>query len=179
MTDTNTSRSSEQHAPCQRCRRAGPDDVPPSPPARTPGRGWIQAAAAVPAAVLPLLPSFTCPACLAAYAGVVSATGLGFLLDEAVLAPLIAFMLVLSVASVGWSTRSHRRPGPLLATIAGALGIAAGRLVWELPVVLYAGVAVLVAGSLWNLWLKMPRRRLVHAESPRQDPVGLPVESRS
>ncbi len=56
----------------------------------------------IPGAALPLLPSATCPACIAAYAGGLSAVGSAHL-------------------------------------------------------VLYAGVALLVAASLWNLWLKWPR----------------------
>lgn len=181
MTDSSTTTTTGK-TPCTgRCgsARAAARAVPPGGSGGR-RRGWLRAATVVPAAVLPLLPSFTCPACLAAYAGVLSAMGLGFLLNEAFLAPVIAVVLVASVAGVAWSTPSHRRPGPLVATTAGALAIVAGRLVWDLPVVLYAGIAVLLAGSLWNLWLKRPRRaRLVQSEMRRQDPVGVPVESRS
>jgi len=28
-----------------------------------------------------------------------------------------------------------------------------GRLTWNLPLVLYAGAGLVLAGSLWNLWL--------------------------
>jgi mercuric ion transport protein len=111
----------------------------------------------VPAAILPLLPSVTCPACLAAYTGVLSAVGLGFLVDERVLAPLIAGSLVVGVASIAWSTRTHRRPGPIAATVVGSAAVVAGRLVWSVPVVLYGGVALLIGASLWNLRLKRPR----------------------
>lgn len=184
MNETQTSSGDEQ-APCPRCRSAGsPAPIVAAADAagakRPPRRGWLQAAAAAPAAVLPLLPSFTCPACIAAYAGVLSVMGLGFLLNEAVLGPLISAVLVLSVATVGWSTRSHRRPGPLVATVVGALLIAAGRLVWDLPTLLYAGVAVLLAGSLWNLWLKRPRRTpLVRIGGGRPAPASQVVEGRS
>lgn len=144
---------------CPRCpsaaaTTAGQASAPPDPPRR----GWLSAAAAFPAAVLPLLPSFTCPACIAAYAGVLSALGLGFVLNEAFLAPLIAVFLVLGVGTVAWSTRSHRNLWPLELTSSGALAIAAGRLVWDVPAVLYAGAAAVLAGSVWNLWLKRPRR---------------------
>lgn len=180
MTDTKI--SSDGQAPCPRCRSAAAvtSTAATAPPrGRPPRRGWLQAAASVPAAVLPLLPSFTCPACIAAYAGVLSALGLGFILNEAVLAPLIAAVLVLSVASVGWSTRSHRQPGPIGATLIGALLIAAGRLLWDVPLALYGGVAILLAGSLWNLWLKRPGKLpLVQIGGSRPAPASRVMEGR-
>lgn len=121
------------------------------------GRSGLRALAVVPGAVLALLPSATCPACVAAYAGVLSAVGLGFLFDERVLAPLIGVLLVLGVASVGYSTRSHRHPGPMAVTLVGSGAVVAGRLLWDIPPVLYGGVALLVGASLWSLWLKRPR----------------------
>lgn len=122
-------------------------------------RSWLGSLALVPGALLPLLPSATCPFCVAAYAGLASALGLGFLFDERVLAPLIAGFLAIGVASALASTRSHRRPGPLVATLGGSLLVVAGRLVWRVSPLVVAGVAVLVAASLWNLWLKRPARK--------------------
>jgi hypothetical protein len=122
-------------------------------------RSWLGTLALVPGAVLPLLPSATCPFCIAAYAGFASALGLGFLFNERVLAPLIAVFLGIGVVTIAWSTRSHRRPGPLVATIGGALVVVAARLVWRVPPLMYAGVAVLIAASIWNLWLKRPARK--------------------
>lgn len=144
--------------------------------ARRPARrSFLQSLAVVPATVLALLPSFTCPACLAAYGGLLSAIGLGFLQDERVLAPLIAVFLALGLVSVGWSSRSHGRRGPFLLTLAGSVAVVAGRLVWSIPGALYGGVALLIAASVWNLWLKRPRgrsssdrvRRRERATSPR------------
>ncbi len=125
-------------------------------------RSWIRSLALVPGALLPLLPRTTCPACVAAYAGVLSAVGLGFLSHERVLAPLIALFLAVNIVSVAWSTRSHRRAAPLIATLLGSAAVAAGRLVWHIQFLLYGGVALLLGTSLFNLWLKRPRpERLV------------------
>ncbi len=120
--------------------------------------GWFGAALAVPGALLSLLPSFACPVCLAAYAGVLSTLGLGFVLTESVLAPLIIAFLLVGVASVAWTTRSHRRAGPLLTMVAGSGAVVAGRLVWNTPAVLYVGIALVIGASVWNLWLKRPVR---------------------
>lgn len=126
--------------------------------ARSEGRSWIRSLAVLPGALLALLPSATCPMCLAAYAGVLSAVGLGFLFNERVLAPLIVIFLAIGIFSVAWSTRSRRRREPLLGTLLGSAAVVAGRLIWHVPALVYSGVALLLAASLFNLWLKRPRR---------------------
>lgn len=133
-------------------------------------RGWLHGLAGASAAALPLLPLSTCPACLAAYAGVLSALGLGFVLEERVLAPMIVLFLILTVLGIARSTRSHRNKGPLLATVAGAALVVAFRLVWNEPIALYGGAALIVAASLWNLWLKRPRRQRATAPEASADP---------
>ena len=59
---------------------------------------WVRSLTLLPGAIAPLLPSVTCPACLAAYTGVLSAFGV--VLSERVLAPLIIAFLVVGVLSV-------------------------------------------------------------------------------
>ncbi len=122
-------------------------------------RGLLAALGTVPATLVALLPSFTCPACLAAYTGLLSAVGVSFVLNERILAPLIAIFLLLGIYSVRRASRSHKRRGPLAMTVVASLLVVAGRLVWILPPLLYAGSALLIAATLWNLWLKRPKRR--------------------
>jgi hypothetical protein len=118
--------------------------------------GWWRSLALVPGAFVALLPTVTCPACLAGYAALLSSAGLGFLFKERVQIPLIGASLLLGIGGVAWSTRSHRRPGPMVATIAGSVAVVVGRLALSLPAVTYLGVALLVFASIWNLWLKRP-----------------------
>ena len=130
--------------------------------------GWLRSLSVLPTALLPILPKAACPVCLAAYGSFLSALGLGFLVNERVLAPLIATFLALNVVTIAWSSRGHGRRGPLLATVVGAAGVAAGRLMWTVPVAVYGGIAVLVCASLWNLWLRRPRPApLVQLQPPR------------
>lgn len=121
-------------------------------------RRALRSLALLPGAALALLPSATCPACIAAYAGVLSALGLGFLHDERVVAPLIGGFLVVGIASIAWATRSHQNLGPLGVTVVGSAGVVVSRLLWNVPAALYASIAVLIAASVWNLWLKRQRR---------------------
>ena len=110
----------------------------------------------LPSILLPLLPKGACPLCLGAYGGVLSALGLGFLATDRVLAPLIVGALGISVGSVAFTTIGHRRWGPLSASVIGACAVVAGRLVWNVPALLYGGLSLLFIASLWNLWLKRP-----------------------
>ena len=124
-------------------------------------RSWVQTLVAIPAAVLALLPSFSCPVCIAAYAGVLSSLGLGFVLSDRVQRPLIVFFLTVTLGSVALATKQHKRRGPFLFVLTGSLAIVAGRLLWSVHPALYLGVLCLVAGTVWNLILKRPRRKYV------------------
>ena len=117
-------------------------------------RGALKSLLAVPGAGLALLPSFGCPLCLAAYSGVLSTLGLTFLLNERVLAPLVATFLVIGFSSVAWSRRAHRRGGPLALTFVGTAVTGTGRLVLHHPTLTYVGAAILFAGAAWNFALK-------------------------
>lgn len=127
------------------------------PQMATQNRGWLRSFGLIPGVLLSLVPSATCPACLAGYAGLLSAVGLGFLLHERLLTPMIVLFLVVGIVSMAWSARAHGRPGPLLLTLLGSAAVVAGRLVWHIHFLLYMGVAFLIGASLFNLWLKRPR----------------------
>jgi mercuric ion transport protein len=124
-------------------------------------RAWYHTIIAVPAGVLPLLPSFSCPMCVGAYAGLLSSLGLGFLLTDRVQRTLIVAFLIVSVATVGWAARTYKRVGPFVLVVTGAVAIVAGRLVWSVTPLLIFGVVCLVMGSVWNLTRKQRPPRLV------------------
>ena len=117
------------------------------------------------ALVLAVLPSFSCPACIAAYAGLLSSAGLGFVLYEPVLQPMISVVLLTNLAALVWTARSHRSLGPLIIAAAGTLGVAGGRLFADVPLALYAGAGALFVAAAWNLWLKRPASQPVGREA--------------
>ena len=110
--------------------------------------------AAIPAAFLSLLPAVTCPACLGAYAGLLSAFGLGFLVRSAVLEPLLISTLVLGLATIVWSTLEHHHPWPLALTLLGDLAVVVGRYALASQEMQWVGFPLILAGALWNIWLR-------------------------
>jgi hypothetical protein len=114
----------------------------------------LRSAATLPGAVVSLLPSFTCPACITAYAGILSFLGLTYLLTNTVQVYLISFFFIAGIASMAWSTRTHRRFGPLVLTLSGSGAVLVGKFAWDVRPLIYAGIALLLAGAVWNFRLK-------------------------
>lgn len=87
--------------------------------------------------------------------GALSAVGLGFLLRDAILIPLLALFLGLTIWGLRREHARHGRAGPeRLSWLAAALTLAG---LWMSALVAGLGLALLVAASLWSLLLT--RRR--------------------
>ncbi len=113
-------------------------------------------AAVVPPVGAALLPKLTCPACWPAYAGLLSSLGINFTNYTPYLLPLTGFFLALSVFALAWRARMRRGYGPFWLGAASAFAVLAGKFGFDSDAAMYAGLAVLVAASVWNSW---PRRR--------------------
>src|SRR5258708_38224289 len=102
------------------------------------------------AAVLGATIAALCCLGVPAILSVVSAIGLGFLIRDAVLAPL----LILSVALVGFGLgrglRRHRHRLPVVIGALASVALAAATLVAPPRPILFASVAALVAASVMN-----------------------------
>ena len=61
-----------------------------------------------------IVPAWGCPACLSAFAGTMSALGLGFVASKAVLTPLTVAFLTIAVLALGFGARKRRVYGPLV-----------------------------------------------------------------
>lgn len=95
---------------------------------------------------------FTGLCCLGAPAalGIVSAMGLGFVINDLILLPLLAVLLFVALWGLRRSARSHGRQGPERLGYAGAVALVLGVAVGWAPSA-YAGVSGLIAASVWNL----------------------------
>ncbi|MCA2981105.1 MAG: hypothetical protein INH41_06685 [Myxococcaceae bacterium] len=140
---------SRHHVGCD-CEHHRSAQAPPSA-----ASGWV-------ASVLPVLACAVCPACLSAYAKLLSALGVGLVLTEAQHAVIMTVAVASSVAVSGWRTVRTRRRWPLLVSLGGASLVVAGHLL-EHGVMEWAGVLVLLAGGLAEMPLL---RRLVRRRSP-------------
>jgi mercuric ion transport protein len=120
------------------------------------GGGWEINLAMLPGIGAAFLPKVVCPACWPAYAGFLTSIGLGFLLDTIYLLPLTVAFLAIAIGALAY--RASRRRGylPLLVGIAAAVIVAVGKFTFESDPATYAGLATLIAASIWNTW---PRRR--------------------
>lgn len=119
-------------------------------PARPPVRTTI--AALLPAIGAAALPKLGCPACWPAYAGLLSALGLGFIDYTPYLMPLTLGFLAVTLATLAWRAGSRRGYGPLALGAAGALVTLIGKFAFDSDGALWAGIAALVAASVWNSW---------------------------
>lgn len=119
--------------------------------------GWKASATVLPGLGVALLPKLSCPLCWPAYAGILGATGLTFLMKDAWLLPITALLLLAAFAALAWRARSRRGYGPALAGLGASALILLGKFALESEPVTYAGAAALVAASVWNAWPR-PRR---------------------
>ena len=99
-----------------------------------------------------MLPKIACPACLPAYAGVVTSLGLGVLLDVRWLFPLTAVFLLLAVVALGFRAHRRRGFGPFFVGLGASANGLGGKFGFESDVAMYAGLGLLVAASIWTTW---------------------------
>lgn len=105
----------------------------------------------------PLGSVFAALCCLgvAPVVGALAAGGLGFLVRDAILIPLLALFLVITIGSLRRERRRHGCAAPeRLAWVAAVLTLAG---LWVSAVVTALGLVLLVSASVWNAWLVWQR----------------------
>lgn len=123
-----------------------------------PSNGSRNLLAVLPGIGASLLPIGVCPACWPAYAGVLGSVGLGFLLQDSYLFAVMATLLAVAVVALGYRARSRRGYRPFgLGIVAAALALVS-KFVLSSDLLLYLGLGLLVAASVWNAW-PIGRRR--------------------
>lgn len=120
-------------------------------------RSWL---VSLPAVLVALLPSLTCPACWPAYAGLLSSLGLPFLNYTPLLTLLTVVALAAAVLALGLRANTRRGFGPLLVGILAAALVVLGKFVVQLSFAAYGGIGLLIAASVWNSWpIATPEKR--------------------
>jgi hypothetical protein len=131
-------------------------------------RGWKSTLLSAPAILASLIPSMTCPLCVTAYTALLSTLGLGFLMSSSYLLPLTVVMLAVAVAALGFEALKCGTWGPLVLSLFGSAMILIGKFLLASAPATYAGVALLLAASIWNLG-----PRLLSFRSGRDTEVSL------
>jgi mercuric ion transport protein len=89
-----------------------------------------------------------CCAGVPAVLGALSAAGLGFLINDLILLPLLALFLGLALWSLSEGAHKHGTRAVLVLGGLGAALMVAGIL--TSPLVVYAGSAAMISASIWN-----------------------------
>jgi hypothetical protein len=131
--------------------------------AAVPRSSWRKALAVLPGTGAALLPNLTCPACWPAYAGLLSAFGLGFIDYTPYLFPLTVLFMILALASLGYRAKDRLGYKPFVIGILAAVTVTTGKFVFFFDPAVYGGIALLIGASLWNSW---PRRRIDSGSCP-------------
>lgn len=88
---------------------------------------------------------------------IVSAVGLGFLINDAILLPLLVVFLALILYGLYGGYRRHRKPGAVILGGASAVALLVFLLVFVSRPLAYLAIAGLVAASVLNVRLRMQR----------------------
>ncbi|MCB0414300.1 MAG: MerC domain-containing protein [Bdellovibrionales bacterium] len=100
-----------------------------------------------------------CPICIPAIGAFLSSIGLGFLVTESVLLPVLIVFLVITIGGLVWSyLKEHGNIKPLILGIGMGIALYVGRYVYIggliNSILMYGGIAGIIATSFWNLRLR-------------------------
>lgn len=83
-----------------------------------------------------------------------SAIGLGFLINDTILVPLLVVFLAMSLIGLFLSCTRHRRPYPLVLGVLSAIGLLTGILFLSQTPLAYVSLAGLIGASVWDIVTK-------------------------
>jgi mercuric ion transport protein len=108
----------------------------------------------------PLGTLFTALCCIGtpALLAFLSSMGLGFIINDAILLPLLVLFLAVSIMGLYYSYKGHGYRRPLILGGASSLFILIFVYGWFLKPLVYLGLAGLIAASVWNIVLKRHKR---------------------
>jgi mercuric ion transport protein len=94
---------------------------------------------------------------------ILSAFGLTFLINNAILQPILVVFLLLSVFGLVLGWRHHGSPWALIIGVLGAVMAYVFRYVFSNSLLAWFGIACLVLASLLNVFLRRHRRLVAHS----------------
>ncbi|MCZ6898529.1 MAG: MerC domain-containing protein, partial [Betaproteobacteria bacterium] len=100
-----------------------------------------------------------CPVCIPAIGAFLASIGLGFIVQESVLRPVLFIFLAAAISGLLWSyLKEHSNVWPLIGGILMGVTLYVGRYVYLGAVInqvlMYGGVAGIIAVCIWNLKLR-------------------------
>ena len=116
------------------------------------GRSWRLNLALVPALIMAALPK--CPLCLLAYAGVLGTLGLDPWLYRAWFLPLTLAFSTATLVVLAFRAQRRHGYGPFFVGFTAVTVILASKFYFDSMPMLYFGIVLLLAASIWNSWPK-------------------------
>jgi len=100
-----------------------------------------------------------CPVCIPAIGAFLASIGLGFIVQESVLRPVLFIFLAAAISGLLWSyLKEHGNVWPLVGGILMGITLYVGRYVYFGAVInqilMYGGITGIIAVSIWNLKLR-------------------------
>lgn len=127
-----------------------------TPPAGTPGlrKNFVLLLNVFPTVLIALLPKLFCPACWPAYAGLLSSVGLGFFDYTPYRAPALGVFVAIALGALVFQAPRRRGYRPFLVGIFASIVLLSAKFYWDNDLMMWIGLSLLVAASLWNSWPK-------------------------
>ena len=114
--------------------------------------GYKSIFAIVPSIGAVMIPGISCPLCWPAYAGLLSAFGIGFVNYTPYLLPITVLFLMIAVFALAFRAKRRRGHRPAVTGLIAAILIIVGKFILSLSLLTYSGIALLIIASIWNLW---------------------------
>jgi len=111
--------------------------------------GFVAGLAAVGVA---FLPKIACPICWPAYAGLLSAVGLGFLIQGNNLLIVSTVFLGLALTVFAWRGKNRHNFMPFWLALVGVFLMIPGKFLWNNMLMFYAGTVFLTVAIILDIW---------------------------
>lgn len=114
-------------------------------------RGWVTSLPTVGAV---FVPKMVCPSCIPALTALASSTGISVMEFKPFLTLFTFTLLSVAVLSLSYKARQRRGNGPFYLGLLSSAIMLLGQYRWQSTEMIYVGIAMLIAASIWNAWPK-------------------------